>query len=256
MADPGGGVFDGICDDPFAAQSRWFRVRCFSGAAHDAAVPGRDVEGGEGMALRELQAMQGAYELLSPLDASAQQRVLAWLSASLADIDGGPLVSAERVAPVEPVADVPADIASADNVADAATEQAAAVPGRQRAAQMLPAEQRGAAVEGEVAVEPEPETVAEPPPAPRPKRARAAKTNGRRIAKTAEPAVAATQAQAAPGPRVQRPSGGQFLADLTAVGSFKALAEKYGKSIGTIGNWANQLREQGFDIPVGRLKKA
>jgi transposase len=36
----------------------------------------------------------------------------------------------------------------------------------------------------------------------------------------------------------------------------KALAEKYRKSIGTIGNWANQLREQGFDIPVGRQKKA
>ena len=53
-----------------------------------------------------------------------------------------------------------------------------------------------------------------------------------------------------------RPSGEQFLADLAATGSFKALAEKYDKSIGMIGNWANQLREQWFDIPVGRQKKA
>jgi transposase len=59
-----------------------------------------------------------------------------------------------------------------------------------------------------------------------------------------------------PGRRGDRPSGEQFLTDLAAAGSFKALAEKYGKSIGTIGNWANQLREQGFDIPVGRQKKA
>jgi hypothetical protein len=37
------------------------------------------------MAFRELQAMQGAYELLSPLDPSAQQRAIAWLSAALTD---------------------------------------------------------------------------------------------------------------------------------------------------------------------------
>ncbi|MFI6078988.1 hypothetical protein ACIA5C_46525 [Actinoplanes sp. NPDC051343] len=34
----------------------------------------------------------------------------------------------EPAAPVKPVAEVPADIASPDNVADAATEHAAAVP--------------------------------------------------------------------------------------------------------------------------------
>jgi hypothetical protein len=67
---------------------------------------------------------------------------------------------------------------------------------------------------------------------------------------------AAPPAPEAPGRRGERPSGEQFLTDLAATGSFKALAEKYDKSIGTIGNWANQLREQGFDIPVGRQKKA
>jgi hypothetical protein len=34
--------------------------------------------------------MQVAYELLSPLDPSAQQRVMAWLSAALADNNGAP----------------------------------------------------------------------------------------------------------------------------------------------------------------------
>ncbi|MFI6078984.1 hypothetical protein ACIA5C_46500 [Actinoplanes sp. NPDC051343] len=42
------------------------------------------------MALQELQAMQIAYELLSPLDPSAQQRVLAWLSAALMDTNLDP----------------------------------------------------------------------------------------------------------------------------------------------------------------------
>ena len=82
------------------------------------------------------------------------------------------------------------------------------------------------------------------------------KATGRRAAKAASSVAAVMPAAAAPGPRGERPGGDQFLADLAAVGSFKALAEKYGKSIGTIGNWANQLREQGFDIPVGRQKKA
>jgi hypothetical protein len=194
------------------------------------------------MALQELQAMQVAYELLSPLDPSAQQRVLAWLSAALADPNGVPKAPEERVAPVKSVADVPVDGASTDDRAEAATLNATATPDGTTAAPAEPAEQRGPA--------PEPAT------ATRPKRARAAKATGRRAAKTAEPPVAATAAQAAPGRRSERPTGEQFLTDLAAVGSFKALAEKYGKSIGTIGNWANQLREQGFDIPVGRLKKA
>ncbi|MFI6078989.1 hypothetical protein ACIA5C_46530 [Actinoplanes sp. NPDC051343] len=93
-------------------------------------------------------------------------------------------------------------------------------------------------------------------PASRPKRGWPAKTIGRSAAKAAKPSVAATPAQAEQRRRGERRSGEQFLADLTAVGSSKALAEKYGKSIGTIGNWANQLREHGFDIPVGRLKKS
>lgn len=44
------------------------------------------------MAFRELEAMQAAYDLLSPLEASAQQRVIAWLSAALADTNGAPTV--------------------------------------------------------------------------------------------------------------------------------------------------------------------
>jgi phage/plasmid primase-like uncharacterized protein len=89
----------------------------------------------------------------------------------------------------------------------------------------------------------------------RPKRGQPGKATGRRAAKAAESAAAAPQAEAAPGRRGDRPSGEQFLDDLAATGSFKGLAEKYGKSIGTIGNWANQLREQGFEIPVGRQRK-
>jgi hypothetical protein len=107
-----------------------------------------------------------------------------------------------------------------------------------------------AATELQVAVEPE------PVPDPQPKRARPAKVTDRRAATAARSAPATTPAEVAPGRRGDRPSGEQFLADLAAAGSFKALAEKYGKSIGTIGNWTNQLREQGFDIPVGRQKKA
>jgi hypothetical protein len=208
------------------------------------------------MALQELQAMQVAYELLSPLDPSAQQRVLTWLSAALADTNGVPVAADEPAAPVKPAADVPAEVAFPQGVAAAATEPAAAVPDVQTAAPAAPAVERVAAVEPQVAVEPEPEPVAEPAPAPRPKRGRSAKATGRPAAKAAKSSVAATPAQSAPGRRGERPSGEQFLADLSAAGSFKALAEKYGKSIGTIGNWANQLREQGFDIPVGRLKKA
>jgi hypothetical protein len=204
------------------------------------------------MALQELQAMQVTYELLSPLDPSAQQRVLAWLSAALTDPNGVPKAPEEPVAPVKPVADVPVAVASTNDPADASTANATATPYSTTAAPAEPAEQRRPAPEPEVA----PEPVAEPAPATRPKRARAAKATGRRAAKTTEPPVSATPTQAAPGRRSERPSGEQFLADLAAVGSFKALAEKYGKSIGTIGNWANQLREQGFDIPVGRLKKA
>ena len=96
----------------------------------------------------------------------------------------------------------------------------------------------------------------EPAPVPQPRRGRSAKATGRRTAEAARSAAAGKPAEAAPSPRSDRPDGYQFLADLAATGSFKALAEKYGKSIGTIGNWANQLREQGFDIPVGRQKKA
>jgi hypothetical protein len=200
--------------------------------------------------------MQVAYELLSPLDPSAQQRVLAWLSAALADPNGVPAAPDEPGAPVKPVADVPADIASTNDLANASTANVTATPDSNTAATQ-PAEQRGPAPEPQVvAPEPDYEPVAEPTPATRPKRGRAAKTTGRRAAKTAEPPVAATPAKAGPGRRGERPTGEQFLTDLTAVGSFKALAATYGKSIGTIGNWANQLREQGFDIPVGRLKKA
>ena len=206
------------------------------------------------MALRELQAMQVAYELLSPLDPSAQQRVLTWLSAALADTSGLAKAADEPTAPVKPIADAPADIAAPNNVAGAATQHAAAVPDVPTAAPTTPASKRRAAAEPQAAVEPEP--VAEPAPAPRPKRGRSAKTTGRPAAKAAESSAAATSAQTAPRPRGERPSGEQFLADLTGTGSFKALAQKYGKSVSTIGNWANQLREQGFNIPVGRQKKA
>ena len=169
------------------------------------------------MAFRELQAMQVAYELLSPLDRSAQQRVMAWLTAALADQNGAP--TAVEV---------------------------------QTAAPAAPAAEPVTAAEPEVAVEP----AAEPAPDPRPKRRRSAKATSRRAAEATASAPVTTPAKEAPGRRGDRPSGDQFLADLAAAGSFKALAEKYGKSIGTMANWAKQLREQGFDIPVGRQKKA
>ncbi|MFI5895687.1 hypothetical protein ACIA5D_36890 [Actinoplanes sp. NPDC051513] len=204
------------------------------------------------MAFRELQAMQAAYELLSPLDPSAQQRVMAWLSAALADTNGAPTAVNEPATPVKPVAEASAKTAPADSVAEVVTEHAAAVPEAETTVPAAPAVKPAAATEPDVAVEP----VAEPAPDPRPKRGRPAKLTGRRAAKAPSSAAAVTPAQAAPGRRGDRPSGEQFLADLAAGGSFKALAEKYGKSIGTIGNWAHQLREQGFDIPVGRQKKA
>lgn len=204
------------------------------------------------MAFRELQAMQVAYELLSPLDPSAQQRVMAWLSAALADNNGAPTAVDGPTAPVKPVADVPAEIAPADSVAEVMAEHAAAVPEVETATPAEPAVEPAAAIEPQVPVEPDPVPV----PDPRPKRRRPAKATDRRAAKAARSAPAAKPAEAVPGRRGDRPSGDQFLADLAAAGSFKALAEKYGKSIGTIANWANQLREQGFDIPVGRQKKA
>jgi hypothetical protein len=229
--------------------------------------PGRNIEGGEGMAFQELQAMQVAYELLSPLDPSAQQRVMAWLSAALADQNGAPTPVDEPAAPVKPAAEVPAAVvpaevpaaevpaevladAAGDGVAEVPTEQPAAVPGVETTAPTTPIVEPVAAVDPEVTAEPEPE------PAPRPRAARSAKAAGRRATKSAESAAAQEPAEGVPGRRGDRPSGEQFLTDLAAAGSFKALAEKYGKSIGTIGNWANQLREQGFDIPVGRQKKA
>jgi hypothetical protein len=200
------------------------------------------------MAFRELEAMQVAYELLSPLDPSAQQRAMAWLSAALADTNGAPTVVDEPAAPETPVAEVPAEIGSEDSVARAIGEYPPAVPEVETPAAAAPTVEPVATAEPEAAVEPAPE--------PRPKRARAAKATGRRAAKATGSVPAVKPAAVAPGLRGDRPGGNQFLADLAAAGSFKALAEKYGKSIGTIGNWANQLREQGFDIPVGRQKKA
>jgi hypothetical protein len=207
---------------------------------------GRNSEGGEGMAFRELQAMQVAYELLSPLDPTAQQRVMAWLSAALADQNGAP------TAVNEPVAAVSAEPAPGHSLAEVMAQDATAVPAAQTTAPAAPAVEPVAAAEPELATEPG----AEPAPDPRPTRRRSAKATGRRAAKAVPSVPAATPAPEAPGRRGERPSGEQFLTDLAATGSFKALAEKYDKSIGTIGNWANQLREQGFDIPVGRQKKA
>jgi hypothetical protein len=204
------------------------------------------------MAFRELQAMQVAYELLSPLDPSAQQRAMAWLSAALADENGAPMAVDEPAAPLKPVAEAPAEIAPVESVADMA-EHAAAVPEMETAASVVPAGEPAAVGEPEVAVESEP--VAEPAQDPQPKVGRPAKATGQRAAKAARSAAAAKPAEGVPGRRGARPSGEQFLADLATAGSFKALAEKYGKSIGTVGNWAHQLREQGFDIPVGRQKK-
>jgi hypothetical protein len=204
------------------------------------------------MIFRELQAMQVAYELLSPLDPSAQHRVITWLSAALADTNGAPTAVDEPAAAVKPVAEVPAEVAPGDSVAQAIAEHEAAVPEAETAPPTVRVAEPAAA-EPEGAVEPEP--LAEPVPDPLPRRGRSAKTTGRRAAKAARSAPAVKPAEAAPSPRSDRPDGDQFLADLAAVGSFKALAEKYSKSIGTIGNWANQLREQGFNIPVGRQKK-
>lgn len=130
----------------------------------------------------------------------------------------------------------------------------------QLAASVVPAVEPGPVAVTRIATEPEP--AAEPAPGPQAKRGRPAKATGRRAVKAARssaaavPSPAATPTPAAQGRRGGRPSGEQFLADLGAAGSFKALAEKYGKSVGTIGNWANQLRELGVDIPVGRLKKS
>jgi len=202
------------------------------------------------MAFRELQAMQVAYELLSPLDPSAQQRAMAWLSAALADNNGAPTAADEPVAPAQSSADLSADVAPGDSVAQVAAEHPAAVPDVETAAPA--ATGLVAAAAPEVAVEP----VAEPAPDPRPRRSRSAKATGRRSAKGAESTPATTPTPVEPNRSGDRPGGEQFLADLATTGSFKALATKYGKSIGTIGNWANQLREQGFDIPVGRQKKA
>jgi hypothetical protein len=203
------------------------------------------------MTFRELQAMQVAYELLAPLDPTAQQRAMTWLSAALADTNGAPTAVHEPAAAVKPAAEVPADLALGDSVASVMTEHEAAVPKVETATLAVRAAELAATAEPEVAVEPEPE----PEPDPRPRRGRSAKATGRRAAKAATSAPAVKPAEAAPGPRSDRPSGDQFLADLAATGSFKALAEKYSKSIGTIGNWANHLREQGFDIPVGRQKR-
>jgi hypothetical protein len=178
---------------------------------------------------------------------------MTWLSAALADNNGAPTTVDEPAAPLnQPVEAVSAENAAGDSVAQVVAEQATAVPEVETAPPPVPAVEPVAAVEPEVGVDP----VAEPAPDPRPKRGRPAKPTGRRVTKAARSAAATTPEPAAPGVRGERPGGEQFLADLAAVGSFKALAEKYGKSIGTIGNWANQLREQGFGIPVGRQKKA
>jgi hypothetical protein len=173
---------------------------------------------------------------------------MAWLSAALADANGAATAVDEPVAPVKPIAEVPAETAPENSIAEVVAEQATAVPRAHTAAPTMPEVDPVPAAEPEVAVEPVPD--------PRPRRDRSAKATGRRAAKTARSAPAATPAQGTQGRQSDRPSGEQFLADLTAVGSFKALAEKYSKSIGTIGNWANQLREQGLDIPGGRQKKA
>jgi hypothetical protein len=206
------------------------------------------------MTFKELQAMQIAYELLAPLDPTAQHRVMTWLSAALADTNGAPTTADEPAAAVKPVAEMPAKVTLGDSVATVIAEHKAAVPEIETAAPAVRIAELAATAEPEVAVDPEP--VAEPVPAPRPRRGRSAKVSGQRAAKAARSAAAVKPAETAPGPRSDRPGGDQFLADLAATGSFKALAEKYGKSIGTIGNWAHQLREQGFDIPVGRQKKA
>ena len=70
------------------------------------------------MAFQDLKVMQAAYELLSPLDPNAQQRVLGWLSAALADTDGAPTVVHESSAPVQPVAGASAETAPGDSVTE------------------------------------------------------------------------------------------------------------------------------------------
>jgi outer membrane biosynthesis protein TonB len=166
------------------------------------------------MAFRELQAMQVAYELLSPLDPNARQRVMAWLAAALAD-EGGALTTVD-----EPAA--PAEIEPTDSVVQVAAAHPA-VPNVQTAAPAAAAVEPAATAEPVPGVEPQP--VAEPARDPRPKRSRPAKENVRRAAKAAKPAPTVPPTQVAPAHRGERPSGEQFLADLTAVGSFKALAE-------------------------------
>jgi hypothetical protein len=202
------------------------------------------------MALRELQAMQVAYEALSPLDSNAQQRVLTWLSAALADTNGASTVADESATPVEPATEQPAENPAADNIAQVAAEPAVAVSEAQTTT-TAPTIDPVAADAPRATAEAQPA----PEPGPRAKPARAANVSGRRPAKTAKTA-ATKPVQQTLGPRGERPTGEEFLADLAAAGSYKALAGAYGKSIGTIGNWANQLREQGFDIPAGRQKKA
>jgi hypothetical protein len=216
-------------------------------------APDRKIEDGESMTYKELQAMQVAYELLTPLDPSAQQRVMTWLSAALTDTTSGPTAIDEPAATVKPVAEVPAHVAPGDNVVQGMAEHEAAVPEAETAAPAVRGAEVKAAAEPELAVEPQP--MAEPAADPRPRRRRSAKATGRRATKADRSAPAVKPSETAPGPRSDRPNGDQFLADLAATGSFKALAEKYSKSIGTIGNWANHLREQGFDIPVGRQKR-
>jgi hypothetical protein len=200
------------------------------------------------MTYKELQAMQVAYELLAPLDPKAQHRVMTWLSAALADTNDAPTATDQPAATTKPVAEVPAQVALGDNVAHVTAEHQATMPKEETAPPTGHVAEPATAAEPNVAVEPEPD--------PRPRRSRSTKVTSRRAAKTGRSAAAVKPVDAAPEPRRDRPDGEQFLADLAAVGSFKALAEKYSKSIGTIGNWANQLREQGFDIPVGRQKKA
>ena len=90
--------------------------------------PDCKVEDGESMTFRELQAMQVAYELLSPLDASAQRRVVTWLSAALADTNNAPTAVDEPAAAVKPVAEAPTEVAPGEPTARVAELAAAAEP--------------------------------------------------------------------------------------------------------------------------------
>ena len=152
---------------------------------------------------------------------------------------------------MNPVIVVSATIAPSDGVAEVPVEHATPGLEMETVAPATPTVEAVAVAEPE-AVEP----VAEPAPRPRHQRVRSAKATRRSGAEASGSTAAAMPAQKAPSRQSDRPSGEQFLTDLAAAGSFTALAEKYGKSTGTIGNWANQLREQGFSIPVGRQKKA